>query len=241
MKFLPNIHTALWGHEEWLVSGHPSSPSIIAEGDSAGEPFDRYWKHLTGEAFPLLVKIIDARDALSLQVHPNEKTALLTGGEPKTEMWHILEAAPGSAIWAGIKPGTTAQMLEDAIKDGSLADLLVKHAVHPGETYFIPGGTVHAIGAGVKIFEVQQSSNTTYRLYDWNRKNPDGTSRELHIEKGLLSIDYALPAPADCGNALDCEFFRFRRTPDSSITVSPGGEARWEIVYAGGECNLVMK
>lgn len=242
LTFKPNIHTAIWGHEEWLVSAHASSPSIIDGGEADGMALDEFWRRTHGSAFPLLVKIIEANDALSLQVHPNERTAPLTGGEPKTEMWHILDAKPGAVIYAGLKPGATPELLARKIADGTLADLLVEHKVAPGQTYFIPGGTVHAIGGGTRIFEVQQSSNTTYRLFDWNRKNPDGTSRELHIEKGARSVDYSLPPPVDSGDSLECEFFKFRKSPDGVITVKPGAASDWSISFSSqlSVCSLQL-
>lgn len=222
LQFEPNIHTALWGHEEWLVSAHPSSPCVVKGG---GETLDKLYP-----GFPLLVKIIEAHDALSVQVHPNEATAPLTGGEPKTEMWHILAAEKGAKIYAGLRPGTTAADVESAVRDERLEELLVAHEVKPGESYFIPGGTVHAIGGGVRIFEVQQSSNTTYRLYDWGRVDKNGRARELHLAAALKSIDYNLPVPR-AQKDVECAFFSFSTTP-------PAGDDAFRIVYADGAATL---
>ena len=129
----------------------------------------------------------------------------MTGGDPKTEMWCALSDGP---IYAGLKADTTAADVEAAVTSGRFEELLVRHEVKFGDVFFIPGGLVHAIGDGVKLYEVQQSSNTTFRLYDWGRVGADGKPRELHIEKGLQAIDYSLPVPAPC-KSLDTPFFKF--------------------------------
>lgn len=200
MKLEANLHTLVWGTESWEVSAHPSSPSVIADGALRGRTLAE-----ARPGFPLLVKVIDARTRLSVQVHPNERTAAITGGEPKTEMWCVLEGGP---IYAGLKPGTDAAQVEAAVKSGRFEEILVRHDTKPFETYFIPGGLVHAIGDGVKLYEVQQSSNTTYRLYDWGRLGADGKPRELHVEKSLLSIDFSLEAPVPRRD-VSCPFFDF--------------------------------
>lgn len=200
MKLKATLHTLVWGTESWVVSARDDSPSVIASGPLAGKPFSG-----ARSGFPLLVKVIDAKAPLSVQVHPSEATAPLTGGEPKTEMWCIIEGGP---IYAGLKPGTTARDIEEAIKDGRVGEILVRHDAKPFETYFIPGGLVHSIGPGVKLYEVQQSSETTYRLYDWGRLGADGKPRRLHIAEALKSIDYSLPAPAP-REGVSCPFFDF--------------------------------
>ena len=200
MKLEPNIHTLVWGTESWEVSAHASSPSVIADGARKGERLSD-----VKPGFPLLVKVIDAKSRLSVQVHPNERTARVTGGEPKTEMWCVLEAGP---IYAGLKPGTTAEDVKAAVESGRFEEILVRHDARPFDTFFIPGGLVHAIGDGVKLYEVQQSSNTTYRLYDWGRLGTDGKPRELHVEKSLKSIDFSLPVPVPQRD-VSCKFFNF--------------------------------
>ena len=200
MKLEPNIHTLVWGTESWEVSAHASSPSVIADGARKGERLSD-----VKPGFPLLVKVIDAKSRLSVQVHPNERTARVTGGEPKTEMWCVLEAGP---IYAGLKPGTTAEDVKAAVESGRFEEILVRHDARPFDTFFIPGGLVHAIGDGVKLYEVQQSSNTTYRLYDWGRMGADGKPRELHVEKSLQSIDFSLPVPVPQTD-VRCPFFDF--------------------------------
>ena len=216
MKFEKDVHTALWGYEEWLVSAHPSAPSRIVGGNG------RTLRDVKG-AFPLLVKKIAAKTRLSVQVHPNDQTAKTVGGEAKTEMWCVLE--PG-VIFAGFKPGTTAEDIERAVKDGSFEQLLVRFDAKPGECYFIPGGLVHAIGDGTTVYEVQQSSNTTFRLYDWGRVGADGKPRQLHVKEGLAAMDLTLPAPTP-GESVSCPYFTFSKV---GAGVLPKSDA-WRVVY----------
>ena len=202
MTFGRSVHAALWGAERWEISAHPSDPSVIASGTEAGRRLNEVCPN-----FPLLFKVIDARTRLSVQVHPNEKTCRVTGGEPKTEMWCALS---DGSIYAGLKPGTTAADVEAAVRSGRFEDLLVRHEAKFGDVFFIPGGLVHAIGDDVSLYEVQQSSDTTFRLYDWNRVDANGRPRELHVEKALQAIDYALPAPVAQRN-LVTPFFAFEQ------------------------------
>ena len=226
MKLEPNLHTLVWGTESWEVSAHPSSPSVIADGPDKG----RKLSDVKG-GFPLLIKVIDAKTRLSVQVHPNERTAPLTGGEPKTEMWCVLEAGP---IYAGLKPGTTPEAVEKAIESGRFEEILVRHDAKPFETFFIPGGLVHAIGDGVKLYEVQQSSNTTYRLYDWGRLGVDGKPRELHIEKSLKSIDFNLPVPVPARD-VRCAFFDFSQREYDAPTEVTAPDNSFLVVYEVGK------
>ena len=210
MNSKKSVHIALWGSESWEISAHPTDPSMIADGEEKGHRLNEIYPK-----FPLLFKVIDAKMRLSVQVHPNEETCKVTGGEPKTEMWCALSDGP---IYAGLREGTTAADVEAAVKSGKFEELLVRHEAKFGDVFFIPGGLVHAIGDGVKLYEVQQSSNTTFRLYDWGRVGADGQPRELHIEKGLQAIDYSLPVPVPC-KSLDTPFFKFsqERVLGSSI------------------------
>lgn len=214
MQFEKDIHTALWGYEEWLVSAHHTAPSRIVGGGRLDE---------ICPDFPLLVKKIAATARLSVQVHPNDETAKTVGGEPKTEMWCVLQ--PG-VIFAGFKSGVTAADIERAVKDGSFEQLLVRYEAKPGECYFIPGGLVHAIGENTVVYEVQQSSNTTFRLYDWGRVRADGKPRELHVKQGLQAMNLAMspPVPSD---RVDCAYFSFRQVAAGNL---PACE-RWQVVY----------
>lgn len=192
--------------ESWELSAHPAGATPVRDGAFKGESLAQltatFGASLIGTAapspdrFPLLFKIIDAMDRLSVQVHPNDANAALTKGEPKSEMWYVLDAAPDACVYAGLKPGTDARTFASAIRDGTAADRMTRLPVRRGDALYIPGGLVHAIGPGCLIYEVQQSSNTTYRLFDWNRVDASGEPRELHVEKGLLSIDWMLPTPS---------------------------------------------
>ena len=218
LKFEPNIHPALWGRESWEVSVHPSGPSMIAGGRSLSD---------VAPDFPLLVKIIDAKSRLSVQVHPNENTCKVTGGDPKTEMWVLLE---DGVIYAGLKPGTGPREIEGAVKSGRFEDLLVRHEAKKGDAFFIPGGLVHAIGDDTLIYEVQKSSDTTFRLYDWNRVGKDGKPRELHVEKSLKAIDYSLPVPVPQKD-VKCRFFDFRQLELDGVEELPPSRG-WTVLFA---------
>ena len=202
LSFRPNVHTALWGCESWEISPHPSAPSVVATGPHEGRTLVE-----AAGGYPLLVKVIDARARLSVQVHPNETTCRVTGGDPKTEMWAMLE---DGVIFAGLRPGTGPADVEAAVRSGRFEELLVRHEAKKGDAFFIPGGLVHAIGDDTLLYEVQQSSDTTFRLYDWGRVGADGRPRELHVEKSLQAIDYSLPPPRP-ERDVRCPFFDFRQ------------------------------
>jgi mannose-6-phosphate isomerase len=145
---------------------------------------------LDGGHFPLLVKYIDASQTLSVQVHPGEEAAARLGGRAKAEAWYILAAEPGATIYLGLQPGTTAAQLRAALERGAVEELVLRVPARPGDLLPVPPGTVHAIGAGVLLAEVQQPSDTTYRVYDWGRVGLDGRPRELHVAQALESIDF---------------------------------------------------
>ncbi|HTV63669.1 MAG TPA: type I phosphomannose isomerase catalytic subunit [Verrucomicrobiae bacterium] len=187
--------------ESWEISDRPGDESIVQNGGFAGKSLrwlmENFPRELIGDAktaagkrFPLLCKILDAREKLSLQVHPPAAKASGMGGEPKTEMWFIAQAAPGAELYAGLKQGVTAAEFERKISDGTVADCFHRIPVRAGDAMYLPSGRVHAIGAGLVIFEIQQNSDTTYRVFDWNRVGLDGRPRELHIEQSLASIDF---------------------------------------------------
>ena len=226
LRFEPNIHPALWGQESWEISIHPSAPSVISGGYA--KTGRRLSDVVTG--FPLLVKVIDAKKRLSVQVHPNETTCKLTGGDPKTEMWTMLE---DGVIYAGLTPGVGPKDIEEAVRSGRFEDLLVRHEAKKGEAFFIPGGLVHAIGDGALIYEVQQSSDTTFRLYDWNRVGADGKPRELHVEKSLQAIDYSLPVPQPTTD-VKCRFFDFRQISLDGEFVVPASSRSTALFAAEG-------
>lgn len=187
--------------EAWEISDRPDDESIVINGALAGKSLRWLMEHhaeeILGSArpaaagrFPLLCKILDAREKLSLQVHPPAGKAMELNGEPKTEMWFIADAAPGAELFVGLKRGVTRAEFERKIADGSVADCFHRVPVSAGDTMFLPSGRVHAIGAGLVIFEIQQNSDTTYRVFDWNRTGLDGKPRELHLAQSLASIDF---------------------------------------------------
>jgi mannose-6-phosphate isomerase len=156
-------------------------------GDLVGEDvFDRY-----GTVFPLLIKLIDATDDLSIQVHPGDELAALRHDSPgKTEMWYVLEAEPGAEIITGFNQEVTPEIFIEKLNGGKILDILNVEKVKAGDAFFIPAGRVHAIKAGIVLAEIQQSSDITYRIYDWDRLDSDGNSRELHLDEAIDAIDY---------------------------------------------------
>jgi mannose-6-phosphate isomerase len=182
--------------ESWEITDRPEGVSVIANGSLAGK--DLRWlmanqrEELLGktdaERFPLLIKILDCQETLSVQVHPPAGVAAKLGGEPKTEMWHIADATPEAVLYVGLRRGVTREEFERRIGDGTVAEALHRIAVKKDDVMFLPSGRVHAIGAGNVIFEIQQNSDTTYRVFDWNRVGLDGKPRELHVKESLESI-----------------------------------------------------
>jgi mannose-6-phosphate isomerase len=187
--------------ESWEISDRPGDESVVANGPLAGRSLRWLMTHHAGEIlgesaaaaggrFPLLCKILDARERLSLQVHPPAHKAAALGGEPKTEMWYIAEADAGADLFVGLRHGVTRSAFEDKVRSGEVAACFHRIPVRTGDTMFLPSGRVHAIGAGLVIFEIQQNSDTTYRVFDWNRTGLDGKPRELHVPQSLASIDF---------------------------------------------------
>jgi mannose-6-phosphate isomerase len=186
--------------ESWEITDRAEGVSVVANGPLAGRDLRWLMEHhgaeLLGPAkayqgrFPLLVKILDAPEKLSLQVHPPPAVATQLGGEPKTEMWYITDAAPGAELYVGLKHGVSREAFEAKLKAGTVADCFHRQAVRADDAMFLPSGRVHAIGAGNVLFEIQQNSDTTYRVFDWNRAGLDGQPRELHLEPALASIDF---------------------------------------------------
>lgn len=185
--------------ESWELVDRPAEQSIVNDGMFAGRSLHDLWTEHRDEVFgdgfdsdrfPLLIKILDACDDLSIQVHPPADVAPTLGGEPKTEMWYIAGAEPGARLYAGLKRGVTREQFREAIASGMVADCV--HDIEPraGESIFIPSGRLHAIGAGLLIFEIQQNSDTTFRVFDWNRPGLDGRPRALHVEESLRCIDF---------------------------------------------------
>jgi len=211
--------------ESWEIVDREKEQSVVRGGGYAGKSLHELWTGHREEVFgaglpdsdrfPLLIKVLDARDDLSIQVHPPVHLAAELGGEPKTEMWYIAGADAGAKLYVGLRNGATRADFEEAIKSGEVADCV--HAIQPkaGESIFIPSGRLHAIGAGFLIHEIQQNSDTTYRVFDWNRMGLDGKPRELHVAESLASIDFEDFAPrmdVPKGSVIaECEYFRVEK------------------------------
>lgn len=189
--------------ESWELSAHSHHVNHVAEGPLRGLTLTELWQQrrteiagsrvAAGSKFPWLIKFLDCRDLLSVQVHPDDATAreLLGDESGKTEAWIILDAEPGARIYAGFKRGTTRADVERHLDAGTVVECLHSLTPRVGDCVFLPAGTVHAVGGGVLLAEVQQSSDATFRLFDWNRLGPDGQPRALHREAALKSIDWS--------------------------------------------------
>jgi mannose-6-phosphate isomerase len=185
--------------ESWEIVDRPEAQSVVSDGPLRGTALHELWTRYREEIFahvpdtprfPLLIKILDAREKLSLQVHPPENIASRLGGEPKTEFWYVADADPGAEVFLGFREPVTRQQLEDALRDGRMADHVHNIRVHAGDAVFLPAGRFHAVGAGNLLIEIQQNSDTTYRLFDWNRVDGKGKPRQLHLEQALQSINF---------------------------------------------------
>lgn len=221
--------------ESWELSNHPAGSSVVSNGPEAGLLFSRWLeeqgKGVWGENarefpdFPVLIKFIDACRPLSIQVHPDDDYARRVEGEfGKNEMWYILDCEPGSFLCFGVDRDLSREEFRRRIGDNTLPEVLNKVEVHKGDVFFIPAGTLHAVGAGILICEIQQNSNSTYRVYDYGRRGPDGALRPLHIDK---AVDVSRLTPSEKtygqrenvdlgdGNSVaelaDCPYFVTRR------------------------------
>src|SRR6266516_869484 len=186
--------------ESWEIVDRPEAQSIVARGPVKGKTLHHLWTQHRDEIFeglsdaprfPLLLKLIDAQEKLSLQVHPPEKIAEKLGSEAKTEFWYVAAAEPGAELFLGFGESTTRDQFEKVLRQGSAAEHIHKIRVKAGDAVFLPAGRFHGIGAGNLLVEIQQNSDTTYRVFDWNRVDPaTGKPRQLHIEQALQSIDF---------------------------------------------------
>ena len=195
--------------ESWELSTHPAGESRVDGGAYNGLTLSQYFQQIPQalgknaaafESFPVLIKLIDAKDPLSIQVHPSDEYALRVEGEyGKTEMWVIVDCEPGAFLYFGVNRPVSKEEFRQRIEDNTVLEVLNKVEVHPGDVFFIQAGTIHAIGAGILICEIQQNSNCTYRVYDYDRRGADGRPRELHIEKAL---DVCRLEPSDTASRL---------------------------------------
>ena len=225
-KLIPAFKDYLWGGtklrevygkpcdfdkvaESWELSTHPAGESRVDGGEYNGLTLSQYFQQIPQalgknaaafESFPVLIKLIDAKDPLSIQVHPSDEYALRVEGEyGKTEMWVIVDCEPGAFLYFGVNRLVSKEEFRQRIEDNTVLEVLNKVEVHPGDVFFIQAGTIHAIGAGILICEIQQNSNCTYRVYDYDRRGADGRPRELHIEKAL---DVCRLEPSDTASRL---------------------------------------
>jgi len=185
--------------ESWEIVDRLEAQSVVVRGAFKGKTLHELWIEnrppIFGEVpdaprFPLLIKLLDAREKLSLQVHPPENVAQKLGGEGKTEFWYVAAADPGAELFLGFRESITREQFEKALRNGTAADCVHKISVKPGDAAFLPAGRLHAVGAGNLLIEIQQNSDTTYRVFDWNRLDDRGKSRQLHIEQALQCIDF---------------------------------------------------
>ena len=218
-KFQPLLKTTLWGGdkiipfkhmdcqqecvgESWEISGVSGNETIaVGDGRTLNQLVCDMKGQLVGEAnyqrfgneFPLLVKFIDARQDLSIQVHPNDETAHRQGkSRGKTEMWYVMESAPDAKLFNGLKLQITPEQYKEMVANDSICDALAQYPVKDGDCFFIPAGRIHAIGAGCFLAEIQQTSDVTYRIYDFKRRDKDGNYRQLHTQEASESIDYTV-------------------------------------------------
>lgn len=266
IKLIPPIKDYIWGGrrlitdfnkttdkdiaaESWELSTHPDGESIVADGAFSGctlsEYIERNGRDCIGDRaaafdfFPILIKLIDAKDNLSIQVHPNDEYALRVEKEyGKTEMWYIVDCDDGAYLYYGLNRTISKEEFADRIRNNTLLEVLNKVPVHKGDVFFIPSGTIHAICSGILICEVQQNSNTTYRVYDYDRRGKDGKPRELHIEKAI-EVSNLSPSPAQKeveDNLLaSCKYFTVKKVDCSGTVEIPvdGGCFRSLVITSG--------
>lgn len=187
LRFKPVLKKLVWGTENWVLSGYEGSETVVEEGPLAGKTLNEVY----GGEFPLLIKFIDAHADLSIQVHPDDEAAAKRHGcKGKTEMWYMVDAAPGAHLYLGFKEKITPGEYASLVADGRIVDALADHTVAPGDVFFLPPGRVHAICGGCYLLEIQETSDITYRIYDYNRPGLDGKPRPLHTELARKTIDY---------------------------------------------------
>jgi mannose-6-phosphate isomerase len=278
LKFIPILKRLRWGNrrlgdvlgkpigphpdyaESWEICDHGDDRSTVETGSWSRWdlsalirelPREMLGRHAGLDQFPLLVKFLDAHDRLSVQVHPDDAqaAALVPGERGKTEAWVIVEAEPGSQIFAGLKPGVDRSALRLALSEGTIEQCLNRLDVSAGDCFFIPAGTVHAIGAGILLAEIQQSSDLTFRLFDWDRVGVDGRPRPLHVEQALLCIDFErgpivkiVPqSVAGAGHRVEeivsCPFFTIRRHYVTSPAAIENDDRCHILTLLEGQCD----
>lgn len=249
----PSRHEKL--SETWELSVRTDAVNEIANGTAAGKTLFEYFAAypdtlgvFAGKPFPLLIKFIDANDCLSVQVHPDDAYAAKSGDQGKTEMWYILKAEPNAELIYGLAEGKTAADLGDAIAKGTVEDVVQKIPVTAGDCFFIPSGMLHAIGRGIVIAEIQQNSDLTYRVYDYNRRGADGKLRPLHIDDAVAvtrpftkeQIDaIRYERGHDAAALADCRYFRVeRREIDGDGVIAVPDDRFLSVLCTDGEGTL---
>ena len=239
--------------ESWEIVDRPGEQSVVAKGPFAGQTLRELLRQNASDIlgpdsdpskpFPILVKWLDCQQRLSLQVHPPAEIAPSLGGEPKTENWYIADADKDASLIVGLKKGTTREQLEIALKNGQAEDYVQRFSVKSGDSVFVESGCAHAIEAGNLILEIQQNSDTTFRIYDWGRLGLDGSPRKLHIDESLKSIDFdrieSKPIANKSGEQklADCNEFRIRKfdlaSKDTTISLPANEQARLIHIISG--------
>lgn len=200
-KFTPIVKTLIWGTESWQISGVSGNETMSQDGQSLNQLVSKGRERLVGKAnyqrfgdeFPLLVKFIDAKRDLSIQVHPSDEVARRHGKDRgKTEMWYVMDSAPEASLYNGLKKEITPEQYKAMIADGTICEALAQYHVKEGDCFYIPSGRIHSIGPGTFLAEIQQTSDVTYRIYDYKRKDKDGNERQLHTQEALESIDFTV-------------------------------------------------
>ncbi len=220
LKFKPLLKQTIWGGdkiipfkklsesldnvgESWEISGVKDNETIVADGPMEGKPLNTVVEEMGaklvgrdnykrfGNEFPLLIKFIDARDDLSIQVHPTDEIAVRQGRERgKTEMWYLMDSDPGAKLYSGLKSEITPEQYKDMVENDTICDALAQYEVKADDVFFLPAGRIHAIGTGCFLAEIQQTSDVTWRIYDFKRKDKNGNYRELHTKQAAEAIDY---------------------------------------------------
>ena len=217
--------------ESWEIVDRPEAQSVVRQGPLRGKTLHELWRNyrveIFGEStpdtphFPLMAKLIDARERLSVQVHPPTEVANKLGGETKTEFWYCAAADPGAELMAGLRRGVTRKEFQGALERGDAAEVVHRIKVRAGDAFFVPSGRIHAIGAGNLIVEISQNSDTTYRVFDWNR-----AGREMHVEQALASIDFNDFEPqllrAEGKQLVQCPFFQVEKWHLDKPRLAPG-------------------
>jgi len=275
-KFTPLIKTLIWGTENWQISGVENNETPLANDRKTLNQLVSEQKDLLlgeanyqrfGDEFPLLIKFIDAHRDLSIQVHPNDEVAKRHGKlRGKTEMWYVMDSAPDASLYNGLKKQISPEQYKEMVANDTICDALAKYHVKEGDCFYIPAGRIHAICGGCYLAEIQQTSDITYRIYDYKRKDKDGNYRQLHTQEAAESIDFKVqddyrthytPLKNESQLLVDCPYFStavydltesmsidYTELDSFVILIGLKGEATLtidgeDVNFKGGECLLI--